>query len=42
MSKFKYLIFPEHVYTFEINGKTFDMLGSDILDAVWVRLDDGK
>lgn len=42
MSKFRYKIFPEYIYTLEINGQTFEMLGEEILDAIYLRMDDGK
>jgi hypothetical protein len=42
MNKFRYLIFPDRLYSFTINGVSVEMMGEDILAAIWKGMDDGK
>jgi hypothetical protein len=41
-NKFRYLIIPDAIYTVMIGDQAVDVLGEEILEAIYLRMDDGK
>lgn len=42
MKKFRYYIIPDALYIIQVGNDTIEMSGKDILESIYLRMDDGR